>query len=368
VTMPPSGPWPPPPPGPGQQPPSWGSQPPWGPPPQRGGNRGKWILGGIALVVVIGLTVVATLLVTRDDSGSGEPTASAPPSTSADTSDIASADDRGPVGIITEDPTCAAWGPINAAFVHASDGGWGRRDPNVPAEDWNPEERAQYQAVGAALVSAADLSIELARGTTHRVMRELYEQFIAYSRAYVDRIPTYRARDDQLVRVAISISTAVTAICDAITHGVAGARAPLVADAAPPTRLERLGDPAHPQRFLQAAIPVCDEWLPAIDAFSSDTEAWRALDPNIPSSQLDASQRDINAAVMPIMREFATTTQLLGRQSENQIFEDFATLSAQYRRAYTSALTTYAVADNYLQIVAGSAAGALTGACRSAEA
>ena len=37
---------------------------------------------------------------------------------------------------------------------------------------------------------------QLAKLTPHRVMRELYEQFIAYARAYSDAVPTYTKPDN----------------------------------------------------------------------------------------------------------------------------------------------------------------------------
>ncbi len=39
--------------------------------------------------------------------------------------------------------------------------------------------------------NAADQTVALAKLTPHRVMRELYQQFIAYARAYSDAIATY---------------------------------------------------------------------------------------------------------------------------------------------------------------------------------
>src|ERR1700754_5066465 len=104
---------------PGGQPggaPQWGPQQPWvpppGPPPNRGG-KGKWIFGGIALLAVIAVTVVITVLVVDKNSGGGE----SPTPTNGSASDFASANDKGPVGIITEDPTCAAWNRINHSAV-----------------------------------------------------------------------------------------------------------------------------------------------------------------------------------------------------------------------------------------------------------
>lgn len=372
MTTPPPGQWPPQqPPGFPPGPPQWGPPPQWGqqPPPQNGGNRSKWIIGGLVLLVVVVVTVVTTLLFTRDSSdGRGAPTASAPPSTSVDTSDIASADDKGPVGIITEDPTCQRWTGIATTFGQAANNGWGERNPGVPASAWTPDQRNQYEAVGAAMRGMADRAVELARSTPHRVMRELYEQFIAYARAYADRIGTYTEKDDRLVRVAIGASSALSAICDAITYGSAGARDPLVATAAPPADHAASVDPAQPERFLASESPICSEWLAAVDRYAVETAAWQALDPNIPANELDPVQREINAQVMPVMREFATEIQLLGRDSDDATVADLATLSAQYLRAYASALSTYAPADDYLQVAAGAAGGMITEACRAAGA
>ncbi len=94
-----------------QQPPPGWQQGPWpqqpGPPPQKG-NSVKWLLVAIAVLLVIGVTIGATLLFTRGGGGTG-PT----PTTSGAPSDIASANDTGPVAIITDEPTCNAVNDIN---------------------------------------------------------------------------------------------------------------------------------------------------------------------------------------------------------------------------------------------------------------
>ena len=199
MSTPPPGQWPPPPPtsqGPPPGPPSWSQQPPGSP---RGGNGGKWLLGGLALLVVVVVTVVATLLFTRDGSSSPDtPTAFAPPSTSVNTSDIASANDKGPIRILTEDPTCAAWTPIGDTFAAQALKGWDDRDPSIPASAWTPEQRVQHEAIADAMRSAADQTVALVKKTPHRVMRELYEQSIAYWRTYAEQIPTYVPTDDHL--------------------------------------------------------------------------------------------------------------------------------------------------------------------------
>ena len=321
----------------------------------------------IALVVVIGLTIVATLLVTRDESGSGEPpTASAPPSTSADTSDIASADDRGPVGIILEEPTCASWTTISAAIAHSASNGWDRRDPAIPAAKWTPEQRRQYGAMSAAFREASNKAVTLAKETPHREVRVLYEQFVAYSREYASRIPDYVADDDQFVRTSNSLSATLNAICDSITFGAAAARSPLVTEGLPPPGTIAQPQLDNPSMFLKSPNPQCAEWLNATKEFTDNTAAWRTVDPNIPAPELSLEQRAINDAAMSVMDDFARYSLLLGRASENAVWADISALSAQYRSAYASALPSYSPADNDLQVAAASAAGAISAACRAA--
>ena len=63
-------------------------------------------------------------------------------------------------------------------------------------------------------------------------MRELYEQFIAYSRAYADRIPMYTPPDDDLALVSTTTGNSIGDVCAAISYGSAPAWGPKV----PPPR------------------------------------------------------------------------------------------------------------------------------------
>ena len=89
-----------------------------GPPPKKRGNGWKWGLGALALLVVIGVTAAVTISVTRM-------VMHGDPSPTGDTFGLASADDKGPANIITEDPSCAAWGPINQHIRRRSEKGLG---------------------------------------------------------------------------------------------------------------------------------------------------------------------------------------------------------------------------------------------------
>ncbi len=367
MTTPPSGPWPPQPP---QAPRRWGPPPPpWGPPPQNSSNRSKWILGGLALLVVVVVTVTTTLLLTRDGSnGSNSPIASPPPSESVNTSDIASADDRGPVGIITEDPTCAAWEPVARTLSEKQQNGWAKRDPTIPSSDWTPQQRSQYEEVGRAMINAADQTVALAKLTPHRVMRELYEQSIAYWRAYSDSLATYTSAHDSIALVANSTSGAIVWICAAITYGSAAARSPLVSPGVPPISVARAGDPAEPRRFMEQPSNVCNEWASTSERFNADTDRWaEAVDPNLPASQWSTEQEDLFTSITAILQTNAGQLQNLGAISQNPTLNDFASLAAQYQRAYVQAIPSYTPADNYLNSTASELVVAVEQACQAAK-
>lgn len=355
-------------PGHGSPQPPWPPQQPWSaaPPPKRG--RGwKWVLGAVALLAVVGLTAAVTLSVAEKGPGDdGTPTA--PPTTgSGPSSDIASAGDNGPVAVITEDPSCAAQGPIFQTLAAQEKNGWAERDPSIPAMAWTPELRAQYEAVGRAMRNAADQLVPLVKLTPHRVMRELYEQVIAFSRAFADSIPSYTAPSDNLARVSIAASDAISRICAAITYSSAAARGPLVPPLSAPSQVAPLGDPADPQRFLTGPNPVCVDWVGASSQFVQEVTAWAATDPDIPVNQWGTEQKALNDEVVPVMRRIASQFESLGARSGNPTLRDFADLSAQYRRAYVQALSTYTPADKYLAEAALLLGGVVRAACQAVE-
>ena len=355
-------PWGPPP---GSEPgaPQWGPQQPWGPPPgppPSGGGKGKWIFGGIALLAVIAVTVVITVLVVGKDSGGESPT---PTPTAGPASDIASANDKGPATIITEDPTCASTRPILQTLADQQANGWDKRDPSIAASAWTPSMRAQYETIGQGMRSAADQIVALAKVTPHRVMRELYEQYIAYSRAYADSIPTYTPPDNNYALVAVTTANAIGDMCAAISYGSAPARGPLMRSPATPSQVAPAGNPEDPQRFLPGPNPTCAVWSPALDDFDNETADWRAISSDIPASQWSPEQRAIYDAVGPVMAASADKLQALGERSGNLTWQDIAELSAQYRRAYVQSLPSYVAADNYLANVALELSGVIEAAC-----
>ncbi|TPW90276.1 hypothetical protein [Mycolicibacterium fortuitum] len=352
-----------------QSPGSWGPQqyqqyaP--APPPKKGGAL-KWVLGGTALIAVIAITAVVSMSLGGGDKDKGDGSRLTATAGSGSNSEFASANDTGPITIITEDPSCAAWAPINNTLADSQKNGWIDRDPSIPASAWSPDLQRQYQQVADALRAATDQTEPLAKLTTHRVMRQLYEQFIAYARAYTDSIPTYTERDNALVQTTLSVGNVLTDVCQAISFGSAAARAPFVPEADAPTNVATPGDPANPKRFLATPNAVCPDWTAEADRFRADTAAWKNTDPNIPAAEWSPEQKALNDAVIPVLRQSADSLEELGEHSDNPTFQDFAQLAAQYRRAYAQAIPTYSVADRHLQRVGVISVGMVTSACEAA--
>jgi hypothetical protein len=320
-------------------------------------------MGAVGAVAVLATVVAVVLLF--GGGGSGAPKGGPPGdgSSAEAAAGVASVKDTGPVAVITEDPSCAAWTSINNELAHSGEGLWNERDRSVPASAWTPKLRAQFIAAAQSMRGAAAQAVGLVKLTPHRVMRELYQQFIAYARAYAERVPKYTPADNNLAGAANSASSALGAICAAITDGPAAARGPLVPPSAPPSDIAPVGNPVNPQPFLTTANPACGEWKAAVDQFAKDTAAWQALDPNVPSIYWNREQKAVNYAVASPMNSYASKLEQLGRQSDNAVWQDVANLSAQYRRAFVVSLPTYTPTDNHLANAANYASTTILGAC-----
>jgi hypothetical protein len=225
-----------------------------------------------------------------------------------------------------------------------------------------------YESVGKAMRSVAEQSVELAKKTPHRAMRELYEQYIAYARAFADKVPTYKPDDGQLASTADDLASGLVNVCSAITYGSAAAQEPLVPPAAPPTSVSSPDPSGDTRRFLTESNPTCEKWLPAYEKFDADLKSWRESDPNVPADQWTPDQKAVFEAAAPLMTTFADKAEKLGRESGDSTFEDFAVMSAQYRRGYVRAIPTYTAADNYLASVATALSNTIGHACIAAGA
>jgi hypothetical protein len=64
-----------------------------------------------------------------------------------------------------------------------------------------------------------------------------------------------------------------------------------------------------------------------------------------------------------VMNSYSGKLEQLGRQSDNAVWQDLANLSAQYRRAFVTALPTYTPTDNHLANAANFVSTTILGAC-----
>ena len=360
------------------QPPPQGWQPPPPqqqpmaptPPPHKSNNTIKWLLGVVAVLLVIAISVGATLLFTRDSGGGGGATSTPASGTTPTTpaSDIASAGDTGPVAVIISEPTCQAFLSINNSLASIQKNGWADQHSTLaPVDNWTTEQRAQVDAVVKALRNATDQAVALAKETPHRVVREIYEQFIAYGRAYADSVPTYVPTDDALVATNLSASASLISICNAIENGAVG-RSLGTEPAADPTQRANLGNPSDPKRFISAFDSTCTSFQKLQADFDSQTTAWRQLDPGIAATQWTPEQRATHSAARQSMTTWATDMDDAGRQSGNAMLEDFATTASLYLRAYDAAGDSYTSADSWLSSTAFRLNNLISGACRAAAA
>lgn len=354
--MPPQpGPW-----GPGGQQPLPPQQP-WGPPPPQQNNTVKWLLIGVGLLLVIAITVGVTVLVTRDGGGGDGST-----TTSVSGPPIASADDTGPVEIITFEPTCQGWLQVSAAKTQVQNsGGWGDRDPSIPASNWTADQRTQYEAVARSLREAANQVVSFARQTPHRVIRELYEQYVFYARAYADAVPNYTAHDNYLAQTHVAAANSLDAICDSITYGSASARSQSVSPINPPDPVATPGNPDAPIQVVASPNDSCARLTQVHQQFVTDSTPWSQQDPNVPATEWTPDRKAASENAARVLGAYADRLELLGRESRDPTFEDVASFGAIYIRAYVSALSTYTLADNYLVIAGTRANNVLVAACRA---
>lgn len=311
------------------------------------------------MLAVIAVLVAVTVVVLR--SGSGHSSQSSTGSNAA-SAGVASADDRGPITVMTDHPSCAPWTPVINALVAVQDQtGWAKRDASISASAWTTAQRSQFQTTATAMLHAADQTAALAKLTPHRVMRELYEHSIAYWHAYADSIANYTPNDDHLARVATATTSTVGAICNAITYGSAVSRGPLVAKPAGPTQASSPADQARSAPFLTSANSVCTD----VSADGTATSEWNKIEPSIPASQWTPEQKALNDAAGPVIDSHADKFEQLGRRSGNPQLEDFAILTAQYARAYVQGLPTYVPGGQYLYSTSSYSNGAVRAACEA---
>lgn len=198
-------------------------------------------------------------------------------------------------------------------------------------------------------------------------MRELYEQFAAYSKSFVASIPTYVPANDNLAVEADTIASALSSICSAITVRSAGPLAALIQTADPPTSAIAVEQQHDKRPFISAFNGACAEWVFRADEFSKQTEAWQLVGPNLSAADWTPEQRAVIESVGLVMLADATGMEQTGRQSESLLFEDFAVLAAQYQRAYVESIPSFTSNDSYVMEAATYLANTIYWGCKAVQ-
>lgn len=197
------------------------------------------------------------------------------------------------------------------------------------------------------MAAAADDAVNLAHQTPHRLMPELYEQFIAYGRAYNSALPNYTAPDDVLAQANTAAAQTITQICAATDSGSAVARAKAVAPVATPTEPPTVDDLANSERFLTQAGPTCARWIPAVATSQTGTQGLDATGRGRSARSVQAGTAGRSGRGDAAVRSKGRRDGDRGSWQQHPI-EDFATRGAVYLRAYVAGVPTYVPADRDL--------------------
>lgn len=238
---------------------------------------------------------------------------------------------------------------------------------NIPASAWTPEQQTVMRDAGNLLRSMATQTVPLAQSTPYRVMRELYEQFIAYARAYSDSLNNYLPQlDVKLGRAAADAMNALISTFNAVNDGAATARSVLVAAPGPPAHVPPLQDSANPQRFITASDKVtCGEWTSVNQRYDDNptVTAWVNIDKKIPADQWTPEQKATSDAVAPVVLGLVDDIERTAQRSNDPAIQDFAAFTAQYERASAKALPTYQYRGGRLGKVGAYTRTMITDAC-----
>lgn len=297
----------------------------------------------LILVAVVSLVVWAVLPRTPDSALSAGATTtaegnsrSAPPRTS-DTSSAPISPDA--ITAVTVEPTCGVLVDIDNEKERASSGI--ETATKYGANDWSAEQRDIMNKAASATRAAADRLIPAISQTPNRFVRQLYEQYVAASRAFADSVPNYTPSQGGYFYVASFIRNAVESICIVINNGGLNIYAPKVPPidiGRPPPRV----NPNNPPLMMAIQAPNCADWRDQRPAY---------MPGDIRNDPKKANQ-------------YADVMLELGRNSANALVYDFAAFAGYYLRV--AALTPTEPRQGY-PLVADSVWAMVEASCRALE-
>ena len=276
---------------------------------------------------------------------------------------MASADDTGPLTILTDEPVCTDYQNTLADVSTAQRQGWADRNPDIPATQWTTTQHTMYEQMADALNTAADHYTLLAHRTPHRIIAELLAISIGSTRAYTNALPHYTATDNKLIRPSNNADHVLTNLCNTITTGSATNRAPLAPPMADPAIRPTPIDPDHPRTLMAKPDPICTNLHAVIDQYHTPLADWRAIETDIPATDWTPQQRDLNNTAAPLLHDQARQYLQLAGHTPDPLIADLLTLAGLYQHLYARTLGTYTPDDRHLYATAVYAIRTVANAC-----
>lgn len=177
---------------------------------QPGTSRGRlWAgIGAAAAVALVIGGIVGGLI--GYGNGSGQTTASPVTVTAA-----APPVQFNPTIPATPDPVCAEWAPLHDSY-RTQLAAWVAVDPNIPASQWSPDQRAVNMAVIPVLRSEASDMRRLAQTAKDPLLKALLQEQAVYEDHTAQAIPDYQPNDAKFWGAVVNFSNTVNALCTAV--------------------------------------------------------------------------------------------------------------------------------------------------------
>lgn len=109
---------------------------------------------------------------------------------------------------------CADWAEETTKAA-ADTEQWRDIDPNIPATDWTPEQKAINDSVAPKLIANADARERLGRESGNPILEDFAVLGAQYRRAFVSALPNYTAADSFLVESSTLLGLVVSYACKA---------------------------------------------------------------------------------------------------------------------------------------------------------
>jgi hypothetical protein len=178
--------------------------------PTRPTRRWAAVAAAAIIALVIGGLAVGLFTKSADDGDR------VPPAATSTVTVPASPQPLQPAIPATTDPVCAQWAPMTSDNI-AKRADWSKTDPNIPASQWSPQQRAITMNVIPIMRQEASDLRGLAARANDPTLRFLMQLQALYNDAFADRLPNYTPPNDQRLWVAATdAGNMINSLCNAV--------------------------------------------------------------------------------------------------------------------------------------------------------